>query len=78
MTIPSERYMAIVYAEKLLKDLLDPKVTPRVPKAIRGRAAHALRHYPLTYEMDIVSEKAPEVFSKWYQRSDDDPGRGRN
>lgn len=64
MTIPVERFRAIFYAESLLKDLLDPKKTPRIPKIIRGRAASALRHFPTQFEMEMTAEKAPEYFKK--------------
>jgi hypothetical protein len=35
MTIPSERTRAVLFTEKFLKDLTDPKTTPRIPKAVR-------------------------------------------
>jgi hypothetical protein len=54
MTIPCERTIAIQITEQFLVDLLNPKVTPRIPKAIRRRAASCLRHYPSKYIMEIV------------------------
>jgi hypothetical protein len=41
MTMPDERYRAVVHAEQFLKDLLDPRKTPRVPKNVRQRAYNA-------------------------------------
>lgn len=46
MSLRYEQYAALKKSEGLLKDLLDPSVTPRIPKRIRGLARHALRHFP--------------------------------
>ncbi len=62
MTLPDERYRAVQQAERLLKDLCDPSVTPRVPRAIRSRAAGALRHYPGQWDLDRAASAAPDVF----------------
>ena len=64
MTLPTERYRAVVAAGRLMRDLLDPKETPKVPRAIRQRAFRVLRHYPWDGELDMAAEKAPEVFHK--------------
>ena len=64
MTLPDERYRAVRQAEQLLRDLCDPKITPRVPKAIRGRARSVLRHYPGTFDMHQAAEAAPQVFQE--------------
>ncbi len=62
MTLPDERYRAVVRTEEFLKDLCDPKKTPRVPRAIRQQAYYCLRHYPSKYHMDVVGTVAPSVF----------------
>jgi hypothetical protein len=62
MTLPDERYRAVLAAEQLLRDLCDPAVTPRVPKAVRGRAGSVLRHYPNRYDMYCAARNAPSVF----------------
>ena len=64
MTLPDERYRAVRMAQDFLRDLLDPKVTPRVPKDIRSQAARVLRHYPTAYDLDAAARGAPEVFTK--------------
>jgi len=61
MTLPDERYRAIKMAEQLLRDLCDPKKTPRVPKKVRFRAASALRHYPGSYDLQQLEQAAPHV-----------------
>lgn len=46
MTLPHERALAVENTREFLLSLLDPKQTPRVPKAIRKRAGQLLKHYP--------------------------------
>ena len=61
MTLPYERYNAVTRTEQFLKDLCDPKKTPRVPKEVREQAYYCLRHYPSKYNMDLIATKCPEV-----------------
>lgn len=63
MTLPDERYRALRCGHQLLLDLLNPKLTPRVPQIIRKRALGALRHYPDSYHFTQIAEKLPEHFS---------------
>lgn len=68
MTLPDERYRAVERTKEFLLNLIDPKKT-KVPKQIRLIALSLLKHYPNSYEMEIVSDKCPEVFCKdsiWY------------
>jgi hypothetical protein len=62
MTMPNERYNAVIRAEHFLKDLCDPKKTPRVPKEIRKQAYYCLRHYPSKHHMDVAGSVIPHVF----------------
>lgn len=57
MTLPYERTNAVNITRSFLEELIDPKATPRIPKAIRRQALACLRHYPSTWEMDVVSKK---------------------
>jgi hypothetical protein len=61
MTLPDERYRAVIQTEKFLKEILS---TPRVPKAIKDRARSCLRHYPGSWDMNRAAEGAPEVFQE--------------
>jgi len=61
MTMPDERYRSLLYVRDFLYDLLDPKMTERVPSAVRQRARRVLRHYPLQYEIELLAKKAPEL-----------------
>lgn len=62
MTIPYERYRAVLQTQKFLYELVDPKQTPKIPSAIRERARSCLKHYPNTWDMDKAGEACPEVF----------------
>jgi hypothetical protein len=64
MTLPDERYTAVLAAERFMKDLLDPKLTPRIPKELRLRARAVLRHYPQQYYLDLCAEQLPQVFAR--------------
>lgn len=61
MTLPNERYNAIKRTENFLKDLMDPKKTPRVPRDIRKQAYYCLRHYPGNYDLDVLATKCPGI-----------------
>lgn len=52
MTLPYEEQRSLHYAHQFLFDLLDPKKTPKVPRAIRQRASHVLHHYPFPHRID--------------------------
>lgn len=67
MTLPDERYRAVRVTEQLLRDLCDSKKTPRISRAVRQRAAAALRHYPSLWDMQRAAEACPEVFVERYE-----------
>ena len=64
MTLPDERYRAVMQAKRLLEELCDSKMTPRLATGIRDRARGALRHYPSEYDMKRASDSAPDVFQE--------------
>lgn len=61
MTLPDERYRALVNTREFLRSLLDPKKTPRVPKAIRKEAYYRLKHYPRDLDLERLADSCPEV-----------------
>ena len=61
MTLPDERYRAVIQTQKFLLEIL---TTPRVPKAIKDQARSCLRHYPSDWDMKAASELAPHVFAE--------------
>ena len=64
MTLPDERYRAVVQTRRFLFDLCNPQHTPRVSKLVRETARAMLRHYPSEYEMRQAAESAPDVFQE--------------
>jgi hypothetical protein len=64
MTLPDERYRAIMYAKSFCEDLLDPKKTPRVPKGVRKRALGVLRHFPDDYYLSMLAEARPDIIER--------------
>ena len=67
MTLPDERYRALRCGHQMLLDLLDPKITPKVPKHIRQRALSILRRYPSSYHFTKIVDKMPEDFAVYNQ-----------
>ena len=65
MTLPDERYRAVVQTQRFLLKIL---TTPRVPKAVKDEARSCLRHYPSDWDMKRAADGAPDVFkNKWKQ-----------
>jgi hypothetical protein len=62
MTIACERTRAVLNTEQFLRDLMDPKKTPRVPRSIREQAYRLLRHYPSKYDMEVTVEEGSSRF----------------
>lgn len=56
MTVPYQRRFAVMNARQFLRDLLDPKTTPHVPRYVRMRAGGLLKHYPSEFDMDDVQD----------------------
>ena len=64
MTMPNERRWAIENTEIFLRDLMDPKKTPRVPSAVRKEAYRCLKHYPGEYHMGEAAIQAPGIWGE--------------
>ena len=56
VTTRSEELRTIGQVREFLRELLDPKTTPKVPATIRDKARRLLRHYPLT--LSIITKEA--------------------
>ncbi len=72
VTLPDERLRAVYYAKIFLRDLLDPKKTPKVPKEIRTRASDCLRHFPANYELEKLPKALPDTFGPIRDLEDED------
>lgn len=70
MTLPDERFNAVNQTRAFLRDLLDPKKTPGIPKATRKQAYWCLKHFPLEFDMDLAALDAPEIFGKKKKKAD--------
>jgi len=64
MTLPDERYRAVMWAKSLCEDLMDPNKTPRVPKEIRRRAYGVLRHFPDDYYLSMLADARPDILER--------------
>lgn len=62
MTIPFERTRALVSTKEFLEALLDPTATPKIPRAVRGRAKALLRHYPTLFDIEQAHKALPDVY----------------
>ena len=64
MTLPDERYRAVVQTRRFLLDLCNSDHTPRVPKLVRETARNMLRHYPSDYDMQTAARECPSLFAE--------------
>ena len=64
MTLPDERYRAVVQTRRFLLDLCNKEHTPRVPKLVRETARAMLRHYPSDYDMNKAAQTSPDIFAE--------------
>jgi hypothetical protein len=64
MTMPDERYRAVVQTRRFLLDLCNSNHTPRVPKLVRQTARDLLRHYPSDWDMQMAAHGAPDHFQE--------------
>ena len=61
MTLPDERYRAVMQTQKFLIEILN---TPRVPKSVKDEARALLRHYPSEYDMKKTAQTSPDIFAE--------------
>jgi hypothetical protein len=64
MTLPDERYRAVVQTAKFLESLSYSSETKRVPLAVRQEARRLLRHYPNEWDMQVAAGSSPNVFQE--------------
>lgn len=65
MTLPDERYRAVMWAKRFLESVAyDYKAYPRISKAVRGEAHSILRHFPSEWDMTRAAHDAPDVFQE--------------
>lgn len=59
--MPVEKYRALIRTQEFMRDLLDPKKTPKVPTEVRKNAYWCLRHFPWLHEFDELAKQCPEI-----------------
>jgi hypothetical protein len=65
MTLPDERYRAVLWASRFLGEMAhDKKKYPRISKQVRQEAYSILRHFPSDWDMKRVADQVPEVFQE--------------
>ena len=64
MTLPDERYRAVMQTAKFLQALSYSSEIKRVPLAVRQEARALLRHYPSEYDMKKVSQTSADIFAE--------------
>jgi hypothetical protein len=62
MTLPDERYRAVMETKKFLLSILNTR--SGLSKDMKEQARWCLRHYPSEYDMDRASEGSPDVFQR--------------
>ena len=60
MTMPDDRYRAVVKTQEFLVEILN---TSRIPKKIKEDAKWCLRHYPSAWDMKQAAENCPDLFA---------------
>lgn len=83
MTLPDERYRAVLNTKQFLLELCDSKRTPRIPSRIRKRAYALIKHYPNIFDLEQAAHEAPHVFSarieplrRWLKSGQIEPSDG--
>lgn len=66
MTLPDERYRAVMMARKFMIDIMNHR--SGLSKEMKEEARAVLRHYPSEYDLDMAAEQAPHVFQKRIDR----------
>lgn len=65
MTLPDERYRAVMWASKFLQEIAyDRKKYPRISKAVRQEASSILRHFPSSFDLKMAERSSPDVFQE--------------
>jgi hypothetical protein len=62
MTLPDERYRAVVETKKFLESIITTR--SGLSKEIKETARWCLRHYPSEWDLEQAAEVAPHVFAK--------------
>lgn len=59
MSLPHERILALLAVRIFLCDLVDPKQTKRLPRAIRQQAYKLVKSFPTYFEIEELLDSKP-------------------
>jgi hypothetical protein len=62
MTLPDERYRAVMETRKFLESIIHTR--SGLSKDMKEQARWCLRHYPSEYDLDRAAEGAPDIFTR--------------
>jgi len=62
MTLPDERYRAVMWAGKFLQSIADKR--SGLSEEMKVEARNILRHYPSEWDLEQAADGAPHVFAK--------------
>jgi hypothetical protein len=62
MTLPDERYRAVMETKKFLESIITTR--SGLSKDMKETARCCLRHYPTEWDLEQAAEGAPHVFAK--------------
>ena len=62
MTLPDERYRAVMWAKKFLLEIAN--IRSGLSKDMKDEARSILRHFPSEYDLNQAAQKAPEIFAE--------------
>ena len=62
MTLPDERYRAVMWAKKFLLDIANRR--SGLSEDMKQEARSILRHFPSEFDLNQAAQKAPEVFAE--------------
>ena len=62
MTLPDERYRAVMWAGKFLQSIANTR--SGLSTELKDEARNILRHYPNEWDLEQAAEGAPQVFAK--------------
>ena len=62
MTLPDERYRAVMETKKFLESILNTR--SGLSKDMKDTARWCLRHYPTEYDLDRAAQAAPDIFQR--------------
>lgn len=64
MSLPSEKYRSLINMRDFMHLLMNPELSPRVPKWIRIHARSCLKHFPADYEIEMLAKKCPKILKR--------------